>query len=111
MTSVWFGYDVGVDILSQSFVDSKWYQSLIYSGALLDFMIGIWLLSGVYLKQNAIVQIIVMVGFTILISVLVPQFWLHPFGPVTKNVPIIVLLLVWIKELKKSMRKKLDNRH
>ena len=99
ITSVWFAYDVGVDILSHSFVDPKWYKMLIYLGGLLDAIIGVWLLSGVYLKLNAILQIIVIVGFTILISVLVPSYWLHPFGPVTKNITIVVLILVWFKKI------------
>ena len=102
LTSVWFGYEQGVQILSQTNIPPKWFDLLIYARAILDAFIGVWLLTGKYLKFNAYLQIITIVGFSILISLLVPQFWLHPFGPVTKNVPIVVLIVLMIEKISKK---------
>lgn len=33
-------------------------------------------------------------AYTLIISVWLPEFWLHPFGPVLKNLP--VLMLLWL---------------
>ena len=33
-------------------------------------------------------------AYTLIISLWLPEFWLHPFGPVLKNLP--VLMLLWL---------------
>ena len=37
-------------------------------------------------------QIMLIVGYTAIISWFLPEFWAHPYGPVLKNVPILALL-------------------
>ncbi|HVG04698.1 MAG TPA: SDR family oxidoreductase, partial [Burkholderiaceae bacterium] len=39
-------------------------------------------------------QIALIVGYTVIISVWLPEFWAHPYGPVLKNLPILAALLV-----------------
>jgi uncharacterized protein YbjT (DUF2867 family) len=39
------------------------------------------------------VQIAFIVAYTAIISVFLPELWLHPFGPVLKNVPMLAALL------------------
>ncbi|GJI96543.1 nucleoside-diphosphate sugar epimerase [Duganella caerulea] len=35
-------------------------------------------------------------GYTVIMSVCLPEFWLHPFGPLSKNLPLLALmLLMW----------------
>jgi hypothetical protein len=38
------------------------------------------------------VQAAVILGYSAIITLWLPQYWLHPFGPVLKNLPILVLL-------------------
>jgi hypothetical protein len=33
-------------------------------------------------------------AYSIIIAIFLPAYWLHPFGPVLKNLPI--LLLLWL---------------
>lgn len=60
-------------------------------GALLDIGLGIatlaWHRRWVYLLQIAVI-----VGYTAIITVALPGYWLHPFAPVLKNLPMLVLL-------------------
>ena len=35
-----------------------------------------------------------MVGYSLLISIGPGELWLHPFGPVTKNIPLIIATLI-----------------
>ena len=37
-------------------------------------------------------QVALIVVYTLVISIGLPEFWLHPFGPILKNLPILVLL-------------------
>ncbi len=63
----------------------------LYGGALLDILLGILTL----LRPAALlwrIQAAVILVYTAIITVALPQYWLHPFGPVLKNLPILVLL-------------------
>ena len=35
-------------------------------------------------------------GYTVLISIWLPEFWLHPFGPLLKNIPVAAAILALI---------------
>jgi len=39
-------------------------------------------------------QIAVMLGYTAIITLRLPEYWLHPYGPVLKNLPLLAALLV-----------------
>jgi uncharacterized protein YbjT (DUF2867 family) len=73
----------------------------LYGAALLDLVLGLLTLAaparwrrGVWLAQVALIG-----GYTVLISFFLPEYWLHPYGPITKNLPILALLgLLWSLE-------------
>ena len=41
----------------------------------------------------SVIQIILMSSFMAIVTAGLPKFWLHPFGPLTKNIPIVVATL------------------
>ncbi len=74
---------------------------LLYSAGLLDLALGIAALARptrwVWAAQGA-----VMLGYTALLSWRLPEFWLHPFGPLLKNLPLLgAIALLWAFEEKK----------
>lgn len=64
----------------------------LYGAAFLDIALGIATLvwPGRWLWR---MQLLLMGGYTVIISFFLPEFWLHPFGPILKNLPILVLLI------------------
>jgi hypothetical protein len=42
------------------------------------------------------IQMAVVAGYTILLTVLAPTLWLEPFGALLKNLPILALIAVWM---------------
>lgn len=64
----------------------------IYAGGALDIVIGLWLLSSIKIRLCCIIQVTVIIVYTVLLTFIDPSFWIHPFGPITKNIPIIVLI-------------------
>ena len=34
-------------------------------------------------------QMLLMLGYTAIITVWLPEFWWHPYGPVLKNLPLL----------------------
>ena len=39
-------------------------------------------------------QAALILGYSIVITLRLPEFWLHPYGPMTKNLPLLALLLL-----------------
>ncbi|MFA7386663.1 MAG: SDR family oxidoreductase [Thiohalobacteraceae bacterium] len=66
----------------------------LYSAALLDLALGIATLLRHRIQQVAIIQITLMIAYSVLISIGPSELWLHPFGPITKNIPLIVATLI-----------------
>jgi hypothetical protein len=65
----------------------------LYLAATLDIALGLLTLfrPGKFLWQA---QAMLIVAYTLIVSLWLPEFWLHPFGPILKNLPI--LLLLWL---------------
>jgi hypothetical protein len=41
-------------------------------------------------------QAMLVAGYSVIISLRLPEFWLHPYGPLIKNLPLLgVLWLLW----------------
>ena len=76
------GIPVGVDV------------PLLYLASFLDIGIGLLTIVGYRLQALFVFQIIVIVVYTILLTLLAPYHWLHPFGPVLKNVPLVVSIYI-----------------
>ena len=75
---------------------------IIVTGALLDALLGILLL----LKPSTFVYKIClwsMIAMSVIASILSPSLWLHPLGPLTKNVPIAIALLILINAKNDSL--------
>ena len=66
-------------------------QSLIVGGAAADLLVGIalWRWPG---RTSYIAALALMAAMTLAATVLQPGLWLHPLGPLLKNLPIAALL-------------------
>jgi uncharacterized protein YbjT (DUF2867 family) len=80
-------------MLSRVGLEAAMARGALYTAAALDLLLGLsmlwppprWLLK---------LQAAVIVGYTAILSVALPEFWLHPFAPLLKNLPILAGL--WI---------------
>ena len=65
----------------------------LYGAAALDLAIG---LSIVAVRRRWIwtMQLVLVLCYTAIITVFLPEQWLHPFGPVLKNVPLAAAMLL-----------------
>jgi uncharacterized protein YbjT (DUF2867 family)/uncharacterized membrane protein YphA (DoxX/SURF4 family) len=66
----------------------------LYSAAILDLVLGVATL--VLRRRRALwlAQIALMLGYTAIISIRLPEFWIHPYGPILKNLPMLVALIL-----------------
>lgn len=63
----------------------------LYGAVLLDACLGIatWYWPSLLLWR---LQALLILGYSLLIGIFLPQFLVHPFGPILKNLPILALL-------------------
>lgn len=65
----------------------------LYGASALDMLMGMLTL----FKPSRMLwlsQILLVALYSIAIAIALPEFWLHPFGPVVKNLPILAVLIV-----------------
>jgi uncharacterized protein YbjT (DUF2867 family) len=76
---------------------------LLYGAAAFDLALGVGIL---FLRRRGwlwLLQITLILTYTIIISIKLPEFWLHPYGPILKNVPM--LAAIWLLfELERRQR-------
>jgi hypothetical protein len=101
-TSFWWGRDIGYEVLAQQQIQGVFADICINAGCLLDAAIGVWLLTRYRLKWCYKIQMAVIISYSILLSLIAPSFWLDPFAPLTKNLPILMLLIVLLQTQKRN---------
>ena len=94
-----FGYPVesSYTMLQQVGVPAFLMPITLYSAATLDIALGLALLISYQLRLALLLQILTVVIYTLIISISMPELWLHPFGPITKNIPLLVSTFVLLR--------------
>ena len=70
---------------------------LIWSGVAVDTALGLalWFRPGRIVYATALLMMVMM---TLTATWLLPHLWLHPLGPLLKNLPIAAMLIVLMRE-------------
>jgi hypothetical protein len=105
LVSVWELQGQSLQLLAGLNDTMPWLKpALILSGALVDLVLGLWLWlrPGRTVYRLALAVMLLMTGVATAID---PSLWLHPLGPLTKNVPIAALLLVLARTASPQTRK------
>ncbi|QHE84000.1 DoxX-like family protein [Hydrogenophaga sp. BPS33] len=69
---------------------------LIGSGAAVDLLLGVWMAWRPGRRVHA-VALSAMILMTAVATLIQPDLWLHPLGPLTKNLPIAAILVVLLR--------------
>ena len=67
---------------------------LLYVASFLDIVLGILTLMGYRLQTLLKLQLLVIFVYTLLLTFLAPYHWLHPFGAVLKNIPLMFSIYI-----------------
>ena len=81
-------------LLARTGIPSAWAPLALYGAAALDVAIGLATLSGRRRPWFWLMQIALILAYTAIITVALPEFWAHPYGPVLKNLPM--LAAIWM---------------
>jgi hypothetical protein len=90
-----------LDLLHRTGVPSAVAPLALYGAATLDLAFGVLtlLLRGRARQWLWVAQAALIAGYTAIITVRLPEFWMHPFGPLSKNLPMLAALaLLYLHE-------------
>ena len=84
-------------LLDAGLPDAGVNAALIWGGVTVDTALGLalWLRPS---RRSYTAALLAMLSMTVVATALTPTLWLHPLGPLFKNIPIAAMLWVLIKE-------------
>lgn len=89
-----FSPDESLALLSQLGINDPLQKATFLIASVIDIIFGLLILSRYrYQPWLWFSQLVVVIGYSIIVGVGLPENWVHPFAPLIKNVPIIALLL------------------
>lgn len=86
-----FPREQSLDLLGYTGLHGEFALVALYGSASLDIVLGILTIA----HPSAILwraQAALVLAYSIIIAFFLPWYWLHPFGPALKNLPILMLL-------------------
>jgi hypothetical protein len=87
-----FPAESSYDLLARVGVSATLAPVMLYGAALLDLAFGF---ATLLMKQRTRLwqlQFALILGYTMIISFKLPEFWLHPYGPLSKNLPMLAAI-------------------
>jgi uncharacterized protein YbjT (DUF2867 family) len=83
-------------LLARLGAEGDFARVLLYGAALLDLILGVLIITLRGGKRQAlwVVQFGLIAFYTVAITFWLPEFWLHPYGPILKNLPMLAALLL-----------------
>jgi uncharacterized protein YbjT (DUF2867 family) len=89
-----FPKESSYELLSRVGVPAAWAPFFLYAAAILDLVFGFAAIARRDRRRLWIAQMTLIAVYTLIITVRMPEFWLHPYGPLLKNVPMIAAIYV-----------------
>jgi len=80
------------ELLARTGVPQLLQPLFLYGAAGLDLALGVLTLWPRRSRWLWVVQAGLILFYTVVISLRLPEFWLHPYGPILKNIPMLALL-------------------
>ncbi len=90
-----YPHDDSYQLLAATGITGSSAPFMLYGLAITDILLGLATLAAFHLRYVLLLQIIIMIAYTLVISFALPEFWLHPFGPILKNIPLILCTIIY----------------
>lgn len=85
---------ISIDLMKQSHIPSSLQPWILYLSSGIDILLGLATLFNYRLLVIGSLQCFFIFVYTLFISFLLPEYWLHPFAPIAKNIPLLIGILV-----------------
>lgn len=91
-----FPVEQSYTMLEKAGITGYWGPVMLYGAAATDLVLGLATLMAYRISLIGLIQIAVIVLYSIIITFSQPDLWIHPFGPVSKNVPLIFATFIML---------------
>lgn len=96
ITSLWFyPHQLSYQLLAETGITGSAAPLLLYGLAAMDIAFGVATLARFRPAKVTLWQIYIVLGYSLAVAVKLPEFLFHPFGPLLKNLPFLVCLLLY----------------
>jgi nucleoside-diphosphate-sugar epimerase len=82
--------------LSQIGIQSSWQPFAVYGVSAVNALLGLATLCAYQIKKISVIQLAIILLYTIFITLKLPSSWLVPFGSLAKNIPLLVATLMFM---------------
>jgi uncharacterized protein YbjT (DUF2867 family) len=82
------------ELLARTGAPEPLFALLLYGAAALDLALGAATLLLRRRRVLWLLQLALILGYTLIITVKLPEYWLHPYGPVLRNLPLMAAIYV-----------------
>lgn len=79
-------------LLARVGVPGELQPPLLFGAALLDLFLGVATLAAKRRRRLWLAQMALIAFYTVIITFELPEFWLHPYGPILKNLPLLAAI-------------------
>lgn len=94
---LFYPHQLSYQLLADTGITGKAAPLTLYGLALMDMGLGLATIWRYCLDKLILWQFWIVLIYTIVIACKLPEFWLHPFGPLLKNIPFLLCLLIYRK--------------
>ncbi|MBM0103380.1 NAD(P)H-binding protein [Steroidobacter sp. S1-65] len=88
----WYPTEASYELLARVGITGALAPVMLYGAAVLDLLIGIAILVLPRRGWLWLLQLAVIGGYTLIITFKLPEFWLHPYGPLSKNLVMLAAI-------------------
>ena len=88
---------LALELLHEVGISSTFDVYFLYGASFLDIVLGLCIILNYKLRLLLLFSFTVIIGYTLILTLLAPHHWLHPFGAVLKNLPLLVSIYILIQ--------------
>ncbi len=92
---LWVLPDVGEQVAGRIGLSGVAALVVALGACLMDILIGGWVASRRAPGLCALIQLAIILGYTLVLGIAIPELWGDPFGSLIKNLPMLVLIPIW----------------
>ncbi len=93
-SALFYSHGASYQLLAQAGVPAVLQPWCLYGASALDALIGVLVLCGYRVARMCVLQLGVILFYTIWLSCKIPSLWLDPLAPLVKNIPMLLLIAV-----------------
>lgn len=95
LVSAWvFPVEDSLALLARTGIEGPLARLALYAAALLDIGLGVAMLALRRRRWIYRAQLLLIAAYTATISLFLPEYWAHPYGPILKNLPVLAAIAV-----------------